>query len=291
MRTHSWLICLALVACGPSAGPSPDAGEVDAGSIDAGPFDAGAVDAGTTDAGTGDTDAGALDAGAMDAGTMDAGAGDDAGTADAGSSCGSQPARVGLVSTPTASTDTTCGYASAALDLPYVMAPPVVYRDAGNCGACVELTGTSGVLLGRVVDLNDQLDGGHVAVLDPDFRTLADAGPGFSTATWRLVACPTSAPMQYRFASSFDPFVRFFPLGNRWPLAVVEARRAGNTAWTRLTRGTLLGTWSGTLPSSLGSAALELRLTDVLGHVVIEQVTSISDGVRPGTQQFPPTCK
>lgn len=302
MRHACLLICLVFASCSATMEPE-DAG---GGDLDAGT----GTDAGTnTDAGSGtdagnDIDAGnAPDAG-EDAGAIDAGVdgghadgGSDAGVSDGGQADGGTPCDGGalqpfrLVSAPMVSATTTCGYSGASLTLPYIGAPPLVYRNAAGCGACLELVGSNRTLVGRVVDSGDFLDGGHLVVLDADFKELTDAGTGFAPVSWRFVPCDGAAPMRYRFQSSADPFVNFFPLDNAWPIAVAEARKAGTTAWTVLSRGPVLGQFNGTLPSTLGSARLELRFTDVHGHVVLDSVASLAAGTVTGTAQFPLTCK
>lgn len=299
MRHACLLICLVFASC--SATMEPEDG-ADAGSTDAGSTDAGSTDAGSTDAGN--TDAGSADAGEVDAGLGDSGvdggqadSGTDAGVSDGGQADGGTPCDGGalqpfrLVSAPMVSATTTCGYSGASLTLPYIGAPPLVYRNAAGCGACLELVGSNRTLVGRVVDSGDFLDGGHLVVLDADFKELTDAGTGFAPVSWRFVPCDGAAPMRYRFQSSADPFVNFFPLDNAWPIAVAEARKAGTTTWTVLSRGPVLGQFNGTLPSTLGSARLELRFTDVHGHVVLDSVAGIAAGTVTGTAQFPLTCK
>jgi expansin len=94
--------------------------------------------------------------------------------------------------------------------------------------------------------------------------------------TWQLVKGPDNGPMVLQYQTGANPWWTSLWVRNpRLPVAKVEVRRSGGSAFTALVRGSD-GTW--TYGSGFGSGAFTLRITSRDGQVVTQGFASFSPG-------------
>ena len=94
--------------------------------------------------------------------------------------------------------------------------------------------------------------------------------------TWRLVQCPTSAPLYYQFQTEANPYWTSLWVRNpRDAIATVEVTSANHATWFGLRRGT-----DGTLTDDggFGEGPFTLRITAVDGSQVEQAFPSFTAG-------------
>jgi expansin len=159
------------------------------------------------------------------------------------------------------------------------------YLSSEACGACAQITGPLGTITVRIVDLCPECQSGHIDLSQQAFAKLADPKLGVVNVTWRYVPCPVTGPIAYRFKEGSSQWWTAIQVRNtRYAVKTLEAKQGGSfVAVPRLSYNYFVA------GSGLGVGPYELRVTDVLGHQLVDTGIALSVGqVVPGAAQFPP---
>lgn len=147
------------------------------------------------------------------------------------------------------------------------------YDTASACGACAEVTGSSGTVVVRIVDRCPGCGAGGIDLSQTAFSQVAELSAGRIDVAWKFVDCPVDANLQVHFKDGSNGFWTALQIRrHRRSIASLEARSSSRD-WhevNRLNYNYFVDT------DGLGEGPYDLRLTDVYGEVV--QV----DGVEPG---------
>ncbi len=144
------------------------------------------------------------------------------------------------------------------------------------CDACVYVETAAGKsLVLRVVTYGVSNAPGDMDVSQAAFDALT-AGEYPRTMTWRLVECPTAAPLYYQFQTQANPYWTSLWVRNpREKIDKVEVEDAAHTSWYALARA---GDGTLTDDGGFGSGAFQLRITGVDGATVTQAFPSFTAG-------------
>jgi expansin (peptidoglycan-binding protein) len=161
----------------------------------------------------------------------------------------------------------------------------VEYLGSQVCGACVSVTGPKGAIVVRIVDRCPECLKGHIDLSKEAFAKLADLALGVVPVTWKFVPCSVTGPIRYKFKEGSNQWWTAIQVRNiRYAVVKLEAKKSGS--WVSINRETYNYF---VLSSGLGVGPYELRVTDVLGHVLTDAGIPFKEGQEvPGAAQFPP---
>jgi len=151
-----------------------------------------------------------------------------------------------------------------------------VAASGDDCDACVYVetaAGKSAIL--RVVTYGVSNAPGDMDVSQAAFDLLT-TGEYPRTMTWRLVQCPTAAPLYYQFQTQANPdWTSLWVRNPRDAIQSVEVTSARHSSWFALRRAT-----DGTLTDDggFGSGAFTLRVTAVDGSQVEQAFPGFAAG-------------
>jgi len=159
------------------------------------------------------------------------------------------------------------------------------YDHAAWCGACLAVSGPSGEVVVRVVDVCPGCKHGDLDLSREAFARLAPLSAGRVAIAWREVACPVSGPLAYQLKSGSNAYWTAIQLRNhRYAIDRLEARGAAG-AYQAVARADYNYFVA---PSGLGPGPYALRVTDVHGHTLEDGAIVLGDAaLRPGAGQFP----
>ena len=104
------------------------------------------------------------------------------------------------------------------------------------CGACAEVTGPSGSVRIRIVDLCPECRSGHLDLSQEAFAKIATPELGRVDIHWQLVACDVSGPVAYRFKDGANPWWTAVQVRNhRVPVRSMEFSKDG-ASWAPMDR-------------------------------------------------------
>ena len=176
-----------------------------------------------------------------------------------------------------------CSFDASPNDLLVAAMNAVDYNNAAWCGACLEVTGPTGVVTVRVVDQCPECQHGDLDLSPQAFEMLSPLSAGRIPITWHEVACNVSGPIAYHFKDGANAYWTAIQIRNhRYPIATVEAQVDG--AWSEIPRvdyNYFVET------SGLGPGPYALRVTDTRGHTVEDSQIALGDNVtRTGSSQL-----
>jgi len=177
-----------------------------------------------------------------------------------------------------------CGFDPSPNDLMVAAMNHADYGTADWCGACVEVTGPTGVVTVRIVDQCPGCAKGDLDLSPQAFEQLSPLSAGRIAITWHEVACDVSGPIAYHFKDGANAFWTAIQIRNhRYPIAKLEADTGtGYVAIPRVDYNYFVQ------ESGLGDGPYALRVTDTRGHVVDDTGIALGDDVtRTGSSQFP----
>jgi expansin (peptidoglycan-binding protein) len=160
-----------------------------------------------------------------------------------------------------------------------------------HCGRCLEVWGPEATIVVRVVDLCPECPSGHLDLSAEAFDVIADPVQGVVPIAFRSIPCPVAGPLAVRQKEGSNPWWLALQMrDHRHAVASVEVRENGSSTWQSLGRESY--NYFVVTSSAGGGLGLpiDLRVTDVHGHVVTE--ADLIGGVTPGavtlgTTQFP----
>jgi len=159
------------------------------------------------------------------------------------------------------------------------------YLDSEACGACVKVTGPNATINIRIVDLCPECLQGHIDLSQEAFAKIADPVLGVVPVTWQYLPCSVTGPVAYRFKEGSSQWWTAIQVRNtRYAVKTLEAKQQG--AFVALARQSYNYFVAA---SGLGVGPYELRVTDILGHQLVDNGIALSVGqVVSGAAQFPP---
>lgn len=158
--------------------------------------------------------------------------------------------------------------------------------NGGACDACIFVqTATSHQIVARVVTYGVTNAPGDIDV-SPSVYAALNTGEYPRSMTWQFAKCPAdTGTILYEFQTEANEWWTSLWVRNaRVPVTKVEVRRANESSFTALTRGS-----DGTLTdgSGFGAGAFTLRVTAMDGQVITDTQPSFSPGqIIVSTQQF-----
>jgi expansin len=157
------------------------------------------------------------------------------------------------------------------------------YDTAAVCGASIHVTGPSGEVTVRIVDVCPECPKGNVDLSKQAFAKIADTVLGRIPVTWRYVETNVSGPIAYRIKTgSSQWWIGVQALYYRNPVVKLEADSAGTwvavprTSYNYFVRA-----------SGLGPGPFRFRVTDLYGQQLIDaNIPLAPDVVTPGVANF-----
>ncbi len=155
---------------------------------------------------------------------------------------------------------------------------------SGLQGAYLRVTGPNGSVDVLVVDEEPGGDVGDIDLDEAAFTQIAAKSAGRVKITWNIIAYPTTSPIQYLFKSGSSKYWSQVQVRNhRYPIVSLEyLDSSGNYKTLSKESYNYFNT------SVMGAGPATFRVTDILGHTLIDTVNLNSTGtVINGTANFP----
>jgi hypothetical protein len=132
------------------------------------------------------------------------------------------------------------------------------------CGACADVTGPSGSVRIRIVDLCPECASGDLDLSPEAFQQLAAVELGRVPITWRLVTCDVAGPVSYRYKDGANQWwTAVQVLNHRVPVQSMEYSKDGTT-WSAMVRQEYNYFLT---ESGFGEGTTRVRITSVDGQV------------------------
>lgn len=130
-----------------------------------------------------------------------------------------------------------CSFDKSPDDLDVVALAMPEYAESAACGACLQVTGPKGDVTVRVVDSCPGCadHGVNLDLSAQAFAKIAEPKEGRVKVAYRLVSCPTSGNVAYRFKDGSSKYWTAIQVRNhRVPIKTLEYRKDG--AWIAMNR-------------------------------------------------------
>lgn len=151
------------------------------------------------------------------------------------------------------------------------------WANAGNCGACVSVTGPSGEkITAMIVDQCPGCGDNHLDLFENAFTNLAAASVGVIPVSWELVECGITTPISIRNKSGTSAYWFSMQVVNsNVPVEKLEVSTDGGSSWTATERQDYnYFQYS----AGFGSAAVSVKVTSSTGKsIVIDNVIAGSE--------------
>lgn len=163
------------------------------------------------------------------------------------------------------------------------------YADSAVCGTCLDLTGPSGSVTVRVVDLCPECAPGDVDLSPQAFEQIADLVQGRVAIDWRFVPCDVVGPIRYHFKEGSNQWWSAVQIRNhRHQIASLEYLSGGSN-WVDVPR---LDYNFFVEASGMGPGPYTFRVTDIYGQVLEDSgIEFVEGGEVEGSAQFPPCAE
>ena len=159
------------------------------------------------------------------------------------------------------------------------------YLNSQICGACLSVTGPSGTILIRIVDMCPGCGKGGIDLSPKAFLLIADTSLGRVPITWQVVAYNVVGPVVYHFKDGSSQWWTAVQIRNhRYPIYSLEYLNSENSfkQVNRVDYNYFVE------PSGMGPGPYTFRVTDVYGHVLVDSsIALLPNGGVPGHSQFP----
>ncbi len=162
------------------------------------------------------------------------------------------------------------------------------YAGSAACGSCARVSGPSGEITVRIVDLCPECPAGNLDLSPEAFELIAPLEQGRVPITWQYVACEVSGPLDYRFKDGSNQWWTGVQVRNhRHAIAKFEIEKDG--AFTAVPREDYNYFVA---ESGFGPGPFKFRVTDVYGGVVVDEGIELGDAMtRRGASQLPPCAE
>jgi expansin (peptidoglycan-binding protein) len=159
----------------------------------------------------------------------------------------------------------------------------VDYATSSTCDACVSVLNpeTQKQVTVKITNVCPECPQGNIDLSDDAFDAIRGDNPGVAPIQWNYVPCDVGdTPIIYTFKSgSSRAWTAIHVRNGRYPVSSIEYRGASEQEWTRLYWSPPGGEWIwGYLTASEGGGGpgnnpVSVRVTDVKGHVLEEELT------------------
>ncbi|HOU94635.1 MAG TPA: expansin EXLX1 family cellulose-binding protein [Polyangiaceae bacterium] len=152
------------------------------------------------------------------------------------------------------------------------------------CGACADVTGPSGSVRIRIVDLCPECASGDLDLSPEAFQQLAAIELGRVPITWRLVTCDVAGPVSYRYKDGANQWwTAVQVLNHRVPVQSMEYSKDG-ASYSPMVRQDYNYFLT---ESGFGEGTTRVRITSVDGQVLEDELPPVQEYlVVEGTAQF-----
>jgi expansin len=160
------------------------------------------------------------------------------------------------------------------------------YDNARVCGAYVRVTGPSGAVTVRIVDLCPECKAGHLDLSREAFARIADPVLGRVAINWQVVSPELTGPIAYHFKDGSNQWWTAVQVRNhRNPVATLEYLTSGGE-WVTVPR-TAYNYFVQTGPG-MGPGPYRFRVTDLYGNLLEDgSIPHRENGSVEGAGQFP----
>ncbi|KAL1647095.1 hypothetical protein SLS58_002866 [Diplodia intermedia] len=152
------------------------------------------------------------------------------------------------------------------------------WETAGNCGACVKVTGPSGAsITAMVVDQCPGCGTNHLDLFEDAFGALAEKSAGVIDVSWDVVECGIATPislMNKEGTSAYWFSMQVVNANER--VERLEVSTDGGATWQETTR-TEYNFFENS--SGFGADTVAVRVTGVSGKTVVTEDVQVSGGV------------
>jgi len=153
------------------------------------------------------------------------------------------------------------------------------------CGTCIDVTGPSGSVRVRVVDLCPECNAGHLDLSREAFAQIAAMELGRVDITWQMVACDVTGPVSYRYKDGANQWwTAVQVLNHRLPIETMEYSKDGGSTWQAMERMDYNYFLTG---SGFGTGATQVRITAIDGQTLVDELPEVQEYlVTEGSAQF-----
>ncbi len=178
-----------------------------------------------------------------------------------------------------------CLFDPSPADLMVAAMNAVEYDTAAVCGAYVRVTGPSGSVTVRIVDLCPECQAGHLDLSQEAFAQIADPVLGRVAISWQVISPALTDPISYHFKDGSNQWWTAVQIRNhRNPIAQVEYY--DGSAWVPVAR-TDYNYFVQTNPG-MGPGPYQFRVTDTYGNQLVDSnIAHVENGTVNGRAQFP----
>lgn len=179
-----------------------------------------------------------------------------------------------------------CSFEASPGDLMVTAMNAEEYANAGVCGTYLFVTGPSGTVTVRVVDLCFECTAGRLDLSREAFAAIADPVLGRVAISWQVVSPELTGPIAYHFKDGSNQWWTAVQVRNhRNPVATFEYLAEGGD-WVGVSR-TSYNYFVQTGPG-MGAGPYTFRVTDVYGNVLVDSgIPHRENASVDGNGQFP----
>lgn len=148
---------------------------------------------------------------------------------------------------------------------------------AGNCGACIEVTGPSGnSIKAMIVDECPGCGTNHLDLFPDAFSALANPTLGIINVTWDIVPCGITSPLSLRNKEGTSQYWFAMQVINaNIPVAKLEVSTDGGATWQATTRQDYNFFVNA---SGFGTATVDVKVTSSTGEVITVNNVGVASG-------------
>jgi expansin (peptidoglycan-binding protein) len=153
------------------------------------------------------------------------------------------------------------------------------------CGTCIDVTGPSGSVRVRVVDLCPECDAGHLDLSREAFGQIAAMELGRVDITWQMVSCEVTGPVSYRYKDGANIWwTAVQVLNHRLPIESMEYSKDDGSTWQPMQR---MDYNYFLTESGFGDGSTQVRITAIDGQTLVDELPPVEEYlVTEGTAQF-----
>jgi len=178
-----------------------------------------------------------------------------------------------------------CSFPASPGDLMVAAMNLTDFAGSAVCGTCIDLSGPSGSVTVRIVDLCPECAPGDVDLSPQAFEQIAELAQGRVPITWTYVPCDVSGPIRYHFKEGSNQWWSAVQIRNhRHQIASLEYL-SGGTTWVDVPR---VDYNFFVEASGMGPGPYSFRVTDIYGQSLEDSgIVFVEGGEVAGSGQFP----
>ncbi|KAF2205791.1 barwin-like endoglucanase [Delitschia confertaspora ATCC 74209] len=151
------------------------------------------------------------------------------------------------------------------------------WNSAGNCGACVSVTGPNGnSVKAMIVDQCPNCGPNHLDLFPDAFAKLADPSKGVIPVEWAIVPCGITSPLILHNKSGTSKYWFSMQVVNaNIPVSKLEISTDGGKTWQATTRKEYNFFEN---PSGFGTETVDVRVTSTSGQAIVVKKVGVASG-------------